>query len=99
MLDIILAKGWIQPTETVKLQSLGITLGDAFVQKFGFEWVAVEDAFGRDPALRVPNTTIIMFPLTMISKRVERGEEVDVYAIFAGVAKKVEELRPQFAQL
>jgi len=29
----------------------------------------VEDEHGRDPAVRIPKTTIILFPMTMISKR------------------------------
>ena len=34
-----------------------------------------------------------MFPLTMISKRVERGEAVDVFQLFNGVAAEVERMR------
>jgi hypothetical protein len=96
LLDTILQNKWIDPSETLKLQSLGITLGDAFVQRCGFEWVAVEDEHGRDPALRVPDTTIILYPLTMISKRIEAGESVDVYALIDGVARKVDEVRTRF---
>ena len=33
------------------------------------------------------------FPLTMISKRVERGEKVDVFELFNGVAAEVEAVR------
>lgn len=87
LLDTIIKNGWIERSETVKLQSLGITLGDAFVQKLGFEWVSVEDELGRDPAIRLPGTSIVMFPLTMISKRIERGEVVDVYQLFDGVCE------------
>ena len=36
LLDTIIKNRWIEPTETVKLQSLGITLGEAFVQRMGF---------------------------------------------------------------
>jgi hypothetical protein len=57
------------------------------------EWVMVEDAFGRDPAVRLPGTTILLFPLTMISKRIERGEAVDVVALFNGIAAQVDQLR------
>jgi hypothetical protein len=46
-------------------------LGDVFVQEMKMEWVMVEDYSGRDPAVRLPGTTIILFPLTMISKRIE----------------------------
>lgn len=79
--------------QTYELQSLGIVLGDAFVQELGMEWVTVEDEYGRDPAIRVPGTTILIFPLTMISKRVERGEAVDVFDLFNGVASQIDQIR------
>lgn len=92
LLQAILDAGWIESTETAKLQCLGITLGDALVQELGMKWVMVEDEDGRDPAIRLPGTTVILFPLTMISKRVERGEAVDVADLFARVAARAREL-------
>ena len=89
LLATILANKWIEPSETWKLQSLGITLGDALVERHGFEWVTVEDEYGRDPALRLVGTSILVFPLTMISKRIENGETVDIYAMIAGVQRTV----------
>lgn len=77
LLERILEQKWIEPQETWKLQSLGVTLGDAFVQYLGLDWVAVEDEIGRAPALKDPVSTVIIFPLTMISKRIEQGETVD----------------------
>ena len=59
------------------------------------EWVMVEDEHGRDPAVRLPRTSTILFPLTMISKPIERGEKVDVFDLFNGVAAKVEEMQRQ----
>ena len=81
--------------QTYELQCLGIILGDAFVQKMGMEWIMVEDENGRDPAIQMPETTIILYPMTMISKRIERGEKVDVFELFNGVAAQVEDLRRQ----
>ena len=57
------------------------------------EWIMVEDANGRDPAVRVPNTTIILYPMTMISKRIERGESVDVFELYNSTAEHVEHLK------
>ncbi|MFD1156423.1 DUF3806 domain-containing protein [Roseovarius aestuarii] len=74
------------PDQTYELQCMGIVFGDAFVQQHGFEWVSVEDEYGRDPALRFPRTSVLLFPLTMISKRIERGEAIDVFDMFNGVA-------------
>jgi hypothetical protein len=89
----ILDANVFKPNETYKLQCLGVVLGDAFAQELGMEWVMVEDARGRDPAVRLPGTSIILFPLTMISKRIERGQKVDVFELFNGVAADVEAAR------
>ena len=43
LLDTILRQRWIEPHETLKLQCLGVTLGDAFVQGAGLSWIMVED--------------------------------------------------------
>lgn len=95
LLDAILKNKWVEPTETWKLQSLGITLGDALAQKMGLLWVAVDDEHGRTPSLQCPGTTIVMFPLTMISKRIERGETVDVRDLFAKTCSMIENLNSQ----
>jgi NAD-dependent SIR2 family protein deacetylase len=86
---------WIEPSEIVKLQCLGVTFGDALAQKLGLKWVAVEDEYGRDPALIVEGTSIITFPLTSISKRIENGEEVDVFNLFENACSKINELKQQ----
>jgi hypothetical protein len=95
LLDTILKNKWINSNETVKLQCLGITFGDALAQKLGLKWVAVEDEYGRDPALIMEGTSIITFPLTSISKRIERGEDIDVFNLFDTACAKLDELKRQ----
>ena len=46
----------------------------------------------------MPNTTIILFPVTMVSRRNERGEHVDVFQLFNGIAAQVEDLQQQAAR-
>jgi len=65
--------------QTYELQCMGVVLGDAFVQDMGFKWVIVQDSLGRDPALQYKNSKVLLFPLTMISKRLERGEDAPFY--------------------
>jgi hypothetical protein len=89
----ILQANAFKPDQTYQLQCLGIVLGDALVQELKMEWVKVEDERGRDPAVQLPGTTIILYPLTMISKRIERGEQVDVFDLFNGIAAKVDEVQ------
>jgi len=93
LLETITNSGWIEPTETWKLQSLGVTFGDALSEKMGLSWVAVEDEYGRDPALHDYGTTIVVFPLTTISKRIERGERVDIRELFDQACQSISRLR------
>lgn len=95
LLATILREGWIEPGETMKLQSLGVTLGDALVQERDLEWVMVEDEHGRTPALRLKGTSVLVFPTTMISRRIERRENVDIYDLFGGVLKLIERARSE----
>jgi hypothetical protein len=97
LLDAILQNKWIAPDETLKLQCLGVTFGDALAQRLGLTWVAVEDDYGRDPALTLDGTSVRVFPLTSISKRIERGEEVEVYGLFEEACTTIERLRGQGA--
>lgn len=91
LIDAILTNGWVQASETAKLQSLGITFGDALAQRLGLRWVSVEDEYGRDPALKLEGTSVLTFPLTAISKRVERGDQVDVYALFESACAAIQQ--------
>ena len=95
LIDTIIRSGWIEPSETLKLQCLGIALGDALVQSMGLTWVTVEDEYGRDPALRDGAKTTLLFPMTTISKRIERGEAVDVRELFDGACRAIVRLRAQ----
>jgi uncharacterized protein DUF3806 len=83
----------VEPSETWKLQSLGIVFGDVLAVVTGSEWVEVEDEYGRDAALRFGGPDDLLFPMTMISKRVESGEVVDVFALFSATAQSVVDAR------
>lgn len=91
VIDAILKEKWIEPGENLKFLCLGTVLGEALMQYCNLEWVVVDDETGRSLGLRAPGTSLILFPVTMISKRVERGEEVDVYDLFKRVAVSVHE--------
>jgi hypothetical protein len=93
LLDTILRNKWIAPDETLKLQCLGVAFGDALAQKLGLTWVAVQDDYGRDPALTLEDTSVRVFALTSVSKRIERGEEVDIYRLFEDACNTIGRLR------
>lgn len=83
--------------QTYELQCLGVALGDIMAAELPLHWVMVTDEYGTDPTLRFKDSTIQVNALTMISKRVERDEAVDVAGLLrqtrASVARMEEEFR------
>ena len=92
VVSAILESGWVEPSETQKLQSLGIAFGDAIAQELQLDWVTINDEYGRAPALNWPGTSINCFALTMIAKRVESGEHIDVQQLFDTVCSDLSEM-------
>ena len=96
VLQQLLDAGALAPDQTYELQSLGVVFGMRLVEALGgVDWVIVEDEYGRDPALRYLNTSLLFFPLTMISKRIESGEHVAVRDLFQGVCAEINKLRAE----
>jgi uncharacterized protein DUF3806 len=62
LLDTILRNKWIAPDETLNLQCLGVTFGDALAHRLSLTWVAVENNLGRDLALVLDGTSVRVFP-------------------------------------
>jgi hypothetical protein len=56
----------------------------------------VTDEYGTDPTLRYKNSSIQINALTMISKRVERGEEVNVAALLRMTEEQTARLEREF---
>ncbi|MHB8502548.1 MAG: DUF3806 domain-containing protein [Candidatus Acidiferrales bacterium] len=65
-------------TQTYELQSLGIAFGDVLASELPLRWVMVTDEYGTDPVLRFKSTTVQINSLTMISKRIEKDEKVNL---------------------
>ena len=92
LIETILKNGWVESSEKWKLQALGVAFGDALAQKLLLNWVTVDDKYGCDPALNWPGTSLYSYPLTTISKRIERGESVDVREMFDIACTQLNEL-------
>jgi len=65
-------------SQTYELQSLGIAFGDVMASELPLRWVMVTDEYGTDPTLRFKGTTVQINALTMISKRLEKDEKVNL---------------------
>lgn len=80
----------LQNTDTWGLQALGVVFGDALqAANTQLAWCEVTDEFGTDPTLRIGSTSYQVNALTMISKRIERGEAVDVFDLANRVKQSV----------
>ncbi|MGE0860862.1 MAG: DUF3806 domain-containing protein [Gammaproteobacteria bacterium] len=96
LLQRLLDDARLDGEQTVALQALGLAFGKVFVRnETGYDWWMVEDEHGRDPAVRFGHTSLLFFPQTMISKRVERGQHVDVERMYAGLRAQLTALRAE----
>ena len=68
--------------DRLQLQAMGVILGDFYIKQLGVRWVVLEDKMGRSRALQAGQQQQLLFPITMISRRVEAGIQVDVNEIY-----------------
>lgn len=93
LMQRVLDQAVVEPEATYTLQAFGLAFGRVFLNQFpDYDWWMVEDEFGRDPAIRYKETSLLVFPMTMISKRMEDGDPFDVTELFDGLAKQLAEL-------
>lgn len=71
--------------------ALGLACAELLVVQFGMEWVRIEDEHGSETVVSPPGKDIFCAPISMIQKRLRRGEPVDVGALMDGVGKHVAE--------
>jgi hypothetical protein len=83
-------------SQTYELQCLGVVLGDVLSSELPLRWVMVTDELGTDPTLRFKQTTIQVNVLTMISKRIEKDQPVDVAQLFRITREQVAQLEEKF---
>ncbi len=69
-----------------------MTLGDIIVQDLNFKWVEIEDEYGIDPALQLEGTSIIIFPLTILSKRIEKSESINLNEFYNTIRTNVKNI-------
>jgi len=79
-------------SQTYQLQCLGVAFGDVLASELPLHWVMVTDEFGTDPTLRFKKTSVNVNALTMISKRVERGEAVSLTALLSTTRQQLSNL-------
>lgn len=80
----------------VDLQCLGVPLGHIIINNIdGFAWWMLEDDLGITPCIRYRESNLLIFPLTLISKRIELGETVNIASLYQDLLSRVTPLRQQ----
>ena len=95
ILQRLLDNRFVGAEQSSELQSMGLVFGEILARRADLIWVTVVDSYGRDPALRFRDTSLILFPMTMISKRVENGQRVDVAELMAQMEREVAKLKAE----
>ena len=91
----LLDKKILKKDQTYELQALGIAFGDLLAEQLGLEWVSVEDELGRTRALQYGDSENFVFPVTMISKRVEADVRFTVAELYEKTRSTVEAFRKE----
>lgn len=83
LLQQVIDRGALKPHQKRELQALGSVLGELLAKEFRLPWEVYSDQLGRSRGLRIDNTRQVIFPLTMISRRIEADANADINRIYA----------------
>lgn len=81
----------IGQSDVEQWQALGVVFGDVLVAELGLHWVSYKDELGLSKALRWKKTENYVFPVTMLSRRVQYKQEVNVSALFEQIKQDIVE--------
>lgn len=83
ILQRIVDAGVIENDDKELLQALGVILGDAFVSRHReLEWKVYHDELGKSHAVCILKTKHCLFPITMLSRRMEVGLKPNVRGLY-----------------
>lgn len=83
VLQQIIDRQMIPASDTESLQALGAVLGEVMLADVpSLEWKVYEDEVGRSRALCAKGTKECLFPITMLSRRIEVGLAPNVRSVY-----------------
>jgi len=97
LIQKIIDKNVVETDDKETLQALGAALGDVIEREHSkLNWKVYEDELGASHAVCIDDSEHCVFPMTMISRRVEAGLTPDIQKIFN---KVLGSLKPHFPRL
>lgn len=82
LLQTLLDRQLVRADQVRELQAMGVILGDLLAADLDMHWVIYEDNEGRSRALRYRESDNYLFPITMIARRREAGNQTPVMDIY-----------------
>ncbi|MFT7679025.1 MAG: hypothetical protein ACI8QC_003024 [Planctomycetota bacterium] len=80
--------------KSYELQCLAIAFGQVLASNEpGLNWAIIESKNGRDLAMRFEETRMCFPVRTLLSQRVQAGQEIDLKAIYAQLTDKLAEIK------
>lgn len=95
LLQRLLDEQRVKPQEVQILQAMGVIFGDILRTEKSLRWIIYIDKYGRSRALNIPNQRDVIFPITMISRRVEVGAKVDINELYQKAEVSLETIKKQ----
>ncbi|MCB1704669.1 MAG: DUF3806 domain-containing protein [Halioglobus sp.] len=94
LLQTLLDRQLVRGDQVRELQAMGVIMGDLLAADLGMHWVIYEDRQGRSRALRDHDSDNYLFPITMIARRREVGNETPVVEIYRKAYDIIDASRP-----
>jgi len=94
MLQGIIDGKVIGADESAKLQAMGVVLGNLLEKNLNLDWMSYEDEVGYSRALCVTGTQHCLFPITMLSRRLEVGLDVNVKNVYSNAVELIDPYIP-----
>ena len=88
----MLSGGPYSETPGDEVIAFGTALGDVLAASLGLQWIRYIDEHGEDLALLYPGTSTVIFPRSMILKRVADGRTVEFEVLFRAVSADVKKM-------
>jgi len=78
----LIEDGVLDASQTLELQCLGGVLGNVFAAQTSMHWAVVTNNYGTLLAIHDAGIGLTLYPLQMISQRIEDGREVDMPLLY-----------------
>ena len=84
----------VTSSDKLMLQAIGVVFGDLLKSRLKMDWVIYRDKLGRSRALSFLEAEIYVFPITMISRRLEAGSKRQLKSLFNETVSKTKPYLP-----